>query len=172
MIVLLNALAAGALAMNLTSPSFKDHARIPKHFTCDGEDASPPLAWSGLPDGTKSLALVVDDPDAPPGTWVHWVLYDIPPAPPLLAQGLPKGAAAEKLKSGALQGSSWGVDSFGRVGWSGPCPPPGKPHRYFFRLYALSAPSGLPPRATKAQLLAAIKDKTLASAELVGLYGR
>lgn len=170
MIAALNLLAAAAIAMNLTSPSFKNHARIPKNFTCDGEDLSPELAWSGLPEGTKSLALIVDDPDAPPGTWVHWVLYDIPPAPPLLGQGQPHGAA--RLKNGARQGASWGVDSFSKVGWGGPCPPPGKPHRYVFTLYALSAPTGLPDKAAKAQVLAAIKGTTLGRAELVGLYGR
>ena len=155
-------LAAEKTPMKLTSPAFENHGTIPKRHTCDGQDSSPPLAWSDLPKSAKSLALIMDDPDAPLGTWVHWVLYDFSPEPPSFAVGKSRGAS----------GASWGVDSFSRSAWGGPCPPPGKPHRYFFRLYALNAATGLPPGARKAQLLDAMKGKILATAELVGFYGR
>lgn len=158
-----------APAMKLTSSAFKPRAMIPEKYTCDGPDVSPPLAWAGAPKDAKSFALIVDDPDAPAGTWVHWVIYDIPGATAALPEGLEKSAT---LASGAKQGAAWGVDKFDRVGYSGPCPPPGKPHRYFFKLYALSAALGLPPKATKDQVLAAMDAKILAQAELVGMYGR
>ncbi|MDE2039759.1 MAG: YbhB/YbcL family Raf kinase inhibitor-like protein [Elusimicrobia bacterium] len=148
--------------MKLTSPAFQNGGTIPKKYTCDGQDESPPLDWSGLPEGAKSLALIMDDPDAPMGVWVHWVLYDIAPQPASFAEGHCRGTS----------GRSWGVESFSSQAWRGPCPPPGKPHRYIFHLYALSAPTGLPSGATKAEVLRAIAGKTLAQAELAGLYGR
>ena len=107
----------------LTSPAFKSGETIPKLYTCEGKDPSPELNWTGAPAGTKSFALIMDDPDAPVGLWVHWVLYDIP-------GNLPR---TERVLDGAKHGASWGVDSFSRVGYGGPCPPPGKPHRYFFK---------------------------------------
>jgi Raf kinase inhibitor-like YbhB/YbcL family protein len=111
----------------------------------------------------------MEDPDAPGGTWVHWVIYDVPAT----AGALPEGVAAEEtLPDGSMQGSSWGVDEFERVGYGGPCPPPGKPHRYVFTAYALARTAGLAPRATKDELLQAIKGKVLAKAQLVGVYGR
>ncbi|MBI4678475.1 MAG: YbhB/YbcL family Raf kinase inhibitor-like protein [Elusimicrobia bacterium] len=155
--------------MELKSPSFENNSTVPKRHTCSGEDVSPPLAWTGAPQGTRSLALIMDDPDAPVGTWVHWVLYDLPAESKGLAEGLPK---KETLPDGAKQGLCWGVEDFSRVGYHGPCPPPGKPHRYSFRLYALKEPLGLPPKATKAEVLKAMAGRVLGQAELVGAFKR
>jgi len=155
--------------MELSSPAFEPGGRIPARHTCDGEDLSPPLAWQGLPAGTRRLTVIMDDPDAPPGTWVHWVLYDLPPDAGGLEEGVPKNAA---LDSGASHGVCWGVSSYSRVGYHGPCPPPGAPHRYSFRLYALDSPLGLPPKASKERVERAMEGHVLAVAELVGLYGR
>ena len=124
----------GVLTMSftLTSPAFLHEERIPSQYTCEGEDISPGLEWSNVPEGTKSFTLSCLDPDAPPGTWVHWVLYDLPAGANSLDENLPK---SEKLENGALQGACWGVDSFSRVGYYGPCPPPGHgDHRYFSSL--------------------------------------
>jgi Raf kinase inhibitor-like YbhB/YbcL family protein len=155
--------------MKLSSDAFDAGASIPRRHSCDGEDVSPALHWSGVPEGTKSFALIMDDPDAPPGTWVHWVLYDLAGDATGLPENLPKH---ERLEGGAVQGACWGVDRFSRVGYHGPCPPPGGPHRYFFRLYALDTARELNPRATKAQLLSAMKGHVLAEAELMGTYSR
>lgn len=157
------------LTLKLSSPAFKHNGRIPKANTCDGADDSPALTWSGAPRGTKTLALIMEDPDAPAGTWVHWVIYDVPADEGELAAGMPK---VETLANGASQGQCWGVDSFERVGYYGPCPPPGNPHRYSFKLYALDAKLGLPPAKTKEELLDAMVGHVLAQGELVGLYGR
>ncbi|MBI3292589.1 MAG: YbhB/YbcL family Raf kinase inhibitor-like protein [Elusimicrobia bacterium] len=157
------------VAFELTSTAFQANATIPKKHTCDGEDLSPPLSWSDPPKGTQNLALIMDDPDAPPGTWVHWVLYDLPADLRSLAERLPK---TESLPNGAKQGLCWGVDAFNKVGYYGPCPPPGKPHRYFFKLYALDKKLDLPPKATKAALLKVMQGHILTQAELVGLYRR
>lgn len=157
------------MPMELRSPAFAAGAYIPKKHTCEGEDSSPALSWSGAPKGTKSFALVMDDPDAPPGTWVHWILYDIPASESGLRESLPKTAT---LADGSKHGACWGVSDFERQGYYGPCPPPGKPHRYIFRLYALDKPLGLPSRQTKDQLLTAMSGHILAQAELVGLYKR
>jgi len=153
--------------MNLTSPAFADGAPIPKKFTCDGPDVSPPLAWSGAPANTKTFALIMDDPDAPGSTWVHWVLWNIPGATSSLPEGIPKAETLENL-GGALQGKN----TWPKTGYDGPCPPPGKPHRYFFKLYALDAPLGLKAGATKADVEQAMKPRVLASAQLMGTYGR
>lgn len=158
-----------AMALAISSPAFQAEGAIPKKHTCDGEDLSPALMWTGVPEGTKSLALIMDDPDAPPGTWVHWVLYDLPAEAPGLPEGVPK---EEKLESGATHGICWGVAEFSRVGYYGPCPPPGSPHRYYFKLYALDTKLGLPPRATKDDVLKAMEGHTLAEGELMGTYGR
>ena len=155
--------------MELTSKAFKAKAGIPKRHSCEGEDLSPALSWTGLPAKTQSLALIMDDPDAPPGTWVHWVLYDLPSDLGGLDEGIAK---RESLPNGAKQGLCWGVDEFDRVGYYGPCPPPGKPHRYFFKLYALDKKLGLPARATKAALIEAMQGHIAGQAELVGLYQR
>jgi len=156
-------------AMELTSPAFKANGLIPQKHTCRGADVSPALSWSGAPKNAKSFALVMDDPDAPPGTWVHWVLYDIPAE----SSGLQEGVARmETLSDGSKHGLCWGVDQFTNVGYYGPCPPPGKPHHYFFRLYALDAKLGLGPKAGKPELLKAMQGHVLAQAELTGLYQR
>ena len=153
------------MALQLTSSAFQPNADIPKKFTCDGPDVSPALRWTYPPPGTEALALVCDDPDAPVGTWVHWVLYDLPAAARDLPEGLPK---EEVLKNGARQGRN----DFRRIGYGGPCPPPGPAHRYFFRLYALNAKTNLKPGATKAELLKAMEGRILAQAELMGKYKR
>ena len=149
----------------MTSDAFAPGEMIPKKFTCDGPDLSPKLAWSAPPAGTQSFALIMDDPDAPVGTWVHWVLYDLPAN----VLELPEGLAKDKeLPSGARQGRN----DFGKIGYGGPCPPGSKPHRYFFKLYALNTKLGLGAGATKADLLRAMKGHILAQAELLGKYGR
>ena len=157
------------MAFEIKSAAFEGRAAIPKKYTCDGEDVSSPLSWTGAPAGAKSFAIIMDDPDAPPGTWVHWLIYDLPGDTAKLEEGIPK---KEGLANGAKQGLVWGVDSFNRVGYYGPCPPPGKPHRYYFKLYALDAMLGLPPKVTKPKLLDAMKGHILAQAELIGLYKR
>src|SRR5215831_16591109 len=118
--------------MQLTSTAFTEDGNIPKQHTGDGKDISPELHWSGAPTGTKSFALICDDPDAPRGTWVHWVVFNLPPAKTVLPEGVP---TTGKLASGAVQGKN----DFGKLGYGGPSPPKGKPHRYFFKIYALDA---------------------------------
>ncbi len=156
-------------ALTLTSPAFKHMERIPKVHTCDGKDLSPALRWGGVPKQAKSLALIMDDPDAPPGTWVHWILYDIPPGLKDLPEGLPK---TEVVLGAPKHGLCWGVAQFDRVGYYGPCPPPGSPHRYFFKLYALDSLLGLKARAAKDEVLKAMEGHVLANVELVGIYQR
>ncbi|MBI4514923.1 MAG: YbhB/YbcL family Raf kinase inhibitor-like protein [Deltaproteobacteria bacterium] len=153
------------MAFTLSSSAFKAGATIPKQHTCAGADLSPGLFWSGAPSATTHFALIADDPDAPVGTWVHWVLYDLPAHTSDLLPGLPPD---EALPNGAKQG----LNDFRKVGYGGPCPPPGKPHRYFFKLYALDAPTALKARATKAQVLRAIDGHVLGQAELMGTYQR
>jgi Raf kinase inhibitor-like YbhB/YbcL family protein len=155
-----------AAALTLTSTAFAHNGEIPAHHTCEGKDVSPPLAWSGLPAGTKSLALIVDDPDAPDPkapktTWVHWVLYNLPAD----AGGLPEGVAAGDLPAGTREGRN----DWKRTGWGGPCPPLGR-HRYFFKLYALDAELPDLGRPDKARVEAAMKGHVLGQAELVGTY--
>jgi len=150
-------------SFGLSSSAFKANAAIPAQYACDGPDRSPALSWSGSPAATKSFALIADDPDAPVGTWVHWVLYDLPGDRNELPAGIPTD---ETVLGGAKQG----VNDFRKVGYNGPCPPPGKPHRYFFKLYALDRSTGLKPRATKAEVLRAIEGHVLAQAELIGAY--
>lgn len=134
-------------------------------YTCDGADRSPPLRWSDPPDQTKSFALIADDPDAPGGTWVHWVLYAVPADLRELAEGLP-------ARETVLGVGSQGLNDFRKVGYGGPCPPRGPAHRYFFRLYALDTEVTLPPRKTKADLLKAIERHVLGQSELMGRYKR
>ncbi len=155
--------------MKLTTTAFDGGGSIPAKDTCDGQDVSPPLAWVGAPEGTRAFVLIMDDPDAPPGTWVHWVLFNVPADTTGLKEDLPK---TETLADGSAQGACWGVSSFSRVGYHGPCPPPGKPHRYFFRLYALDTPLDLPARASQADVRRAAEGHVLAEAELMGTYGR
>jgi hypothetical protein len=154
-----------AMALTLSSSAFKPGGEIPKQYTCEGADVSPALQWAGAPAGTKSFALIADDPDAPVGTWVHWVVYDLPGDATALPQGIP---TKDTLAGDGKQG----VNDFRKVGYGGPCPPPGKPHRYFFKLYALDAPTNLKPRASKAEVLRAIEGHVLAQAELMGMYRR
>jgi Raf kinase inhibitor-like YbhB/YbcL family protein len=157
------------MAFTLTSPAFSEGGTIPPKHTCSGADLSPPLQWSGAPAGTKSFALILDDPDAPPGTWVHWVVQGIPADANGMEEGVPK---KETLPDGTRQGLAWGVESFSRVGYSGPCPPPGAPHRYYFKLYALDAPLNLPAKATKFDVEKAMKGHVLGEAKLMGKFGR
>jgi Raf kinase inhibitor-like YbhB/YbcL family protein len=152
------------MTLKLTSTAFVEGAAIPARHTCDGENLSPPLAWEGVPEGTKTLALVADDPDAPRGTWVHWVVYGIPAATRTLPENLP---ARETLDDGTRQGTN----DFQKPGYGGPCPPSGT-HRYYFKLYALDTDLTLPPAATKDQLLKALDTHILAQGELMGRYTR
>ena len=158
--------AGGAMAFELTSSAFGANQTIPKKHTCDGGDASPPLAWKDPPAATKTFALVCDDPDAPAGTWVHWVAWDMPPT----LRALPENVAkAPTLDDGTRQGTN----DFKRVGYGGPCPPPGHgPHRYVFKLYAIDSVLGIAPGSTKAALEKAITGHTLARTELIGRYER
>ena len=153
------------MSLQISSAAFSAGETIPKKFTCDGPDVSPNLTWTDSPPKTQSFALIMDDPDAPVGTWVHWVLYDLPADARELSEGIAK---QEQLSNGARQGRN----DFGKIGYGGPCPPPGKPHRYFFKLYALDAKLNLKSGATKAEVERAMKGHILAQAELIGKYGR
>jgi Raf kinase inhibitor-like YbhB/YbcL family protein len=159
------------MAFELKSPAFSADTRIPKDHTGEGKDSSPALAWAHAPAGVKSFALIMDDPDAPVGLWIHWVLFDIPGT----ARALPENLAKiESLPDGSKQGVCWAVRDADceRVGYHGPLPPPGKPHRYFFKLYALDTVLNLPPKATKGQVVGAMEGHILAEARLIGLYER
>ena len=157
------------MTLTLTSSAFRNGQPLPERNSCEGEDLSPPLSWTGTPAGTKAWALIMEDPDAPAGVWVHWVLYDVSFATTSLKEGLPKN---DVFPDGAMQGMSGGVTRFRDVGYSGPCPPPGKPHHYVFKLYALDKKLDLAPGAAKEKVLAAMKGHILAQAELIGLYQR
>ncbi len=151
--------------ISISAEAFKDGGNIPAVYTCDGRNISPALTWSGIPAGTKSIALIVDDPDASRGTFVHWVLFNIPPD----ARGLPEAVPENQtLKDGSRQGNT----SYGEAGYGGPCPPPGKPHRYYFKVYALDTKLDLPAGATKADVEKAMDGHILAKGELIGKYGR
>jgi len=153
------------MALQLHSPKWKSGETIPTRYTGDGPDVSPPLEFEGVPNGTKAFALICDDPDAPVGTWVHWVIYDIPGG----AKGLPEGVA----KDGVLpDGSRQGRNSWKKTGYGGPSPPPGKPHRYFFRLYALREPLGLGPGLNAKDVEAAARAKAIEASQYLGTYGR
>jgi len=152
------------MAITITSTAFSEGSMIPQNYACDGEDISPPLAWSGVPDGTKSLALICDDPDAPMGTWVHWVLFNIPAH----IMELPAKIPPEKI---IQNGAKHGINDFRKFGYSGPCPPGGT-HRYFFNFYALDAQIELDAGITKAEFLKAMKGHILAEGKLTGKYRR
>jgi Raf kinase inhibitor-like YbhB/YbcL family protein len=152
------------MLLDITSAAFAHGGMIPQKYTCDGMDVSPPLAWSGVPEGTKTLALISDDPDAPVGTWVHWVLYNIPAGVTELPEGIPSDAT---LKNGAKHG----ITDFKRLGYGGPCPPGGT-HRYYFKLYALDTVLELEAGCTKKELLAAMEGHVLADGQLMGKYAR
>ena len=149
----------------LASSAFASGAAIPDAYTCTGGDVSPALAWSGALTPIVSFALIADDPDAPAGTWVHWLIWNIPPTMQALPKDMPKGG---RLDSGVLQGRN----DFRKTGYNGPCPPPGKTHRYFFRMYALDAKLTLEPGATRQQLDAAMKGHIVGEAEYMGTYRR
>lgn len=153
-----------AMAFELKSPAFGYGEPIPRRYTCDGEDVSPPLEWTDPPAGTVSFALIMDDPDAPVGTWDHWVLFDIPADVRSLPEGVPPDAEPP-------QGGRHGQNSWRRLGYGGPCPPGGT-HRYFFRLYALDTTLDLPSGATKGDVLQAMEGHILGQAELMGTYSR
>ena len=149
--------------MVITSTAFEEDGTIPVIYSCDGADISPELNWTGVPEGTQSFALILDDPDAPGGTFTHWVIFNIPADATGLEENVPKTAT---LASGAIQGRN----SFGMIGYGGPCPPLGQSHRYFFTVYALDTALDLASGASKAQLLAAIEGHILAEAEIMGNF--
>ena len=151
--------------LSIYSNVFEDGATLSSAYTCDGDDISPAISWEEVPAGTQSMALIMDDPDAPGRTFVHWVIYNIPAR----SGGLPSGVAKNNtLDDGSLQGKN----NFGKIGYGGPCPPSGKPHRYVFKVYALNTELDLKSGATKSQLEAAMKGHILAQGEMVGTYGR
>lgn len=150
--------------MKIMSTAFKEGAPIPPKYTCDGAGKSIPLRWEDIPDGTQSLALIMDDPDAPSGTWVHWVVYNLPPTAKLLTEGL---TTAPILANGAVQGKNTGK----KTGYSGPCPPD-REHRYFFKLYALDTMLESKLGLTKAELLEAMQDHILEECQTFGVYDR
>lgn len=152
------------MTIKLKSAAFANGGMIPKKCTCDGEDVSPPLSWTGIPVAVKGFALICDDPDAPMGTWVHWVLFNLPPETKDLPENIPPQTM---LENGAKQGKN----DFGKVGYGGPCPPSGV-HRYFFKIYALDLELALEGGATKEQLLNAMQGHILAHGELMGTYKR
>jgi Raf kinase inhibitor-like YbhB/YbcL family protein len=150
--------------IKLTSTAFKEGEAIPRAYTCDGVNISPPLEWSGIPSTGKTIAIVADDPDAPGGTWVHWILYNLPADNIGLVENLP---ASETLKAGGFQGRN----DFGKIGYGGPCPPSGM-HRYFFKIYALDGELPLKAGATKAELMKAMEGHIIVQGQLMGTYRR
>ncbi len=154
-----------AMALTIQSSAFSDGEMMDAKYTCKGADISPPLSWEGVPEGTKSLVLICDDPDAPFMTWVHWVVYDIPPDVRSLPEGIPK---TDTLASGGKQGRN----DFRKIGYGGPCPPPGGPHRYFFKLYALDTMLNEGPGLTKKALLKKMEGHILEEAQLIGKFKR
>ena len=153
------------MTIQISSPAFSEGNPISKKYSCDAEDLSPPLAWSGIPAGAKSLALIADDPDAPDGTWVHWVLFNIPATLTSLPEGVKKSPTVENI-------GTQGKNGFGKAGYGGPCPPKGKSHRYFFKLYALDTALNLQAGASKADLEKAMQGHILAQGQLMCTYGR
>jgi Raf kinase inhibitor-like YbhB/YbcL family protein len=154
-------------AMNLpiTSTAFAEGQPIPPKYTCEGSDISPPLTWTNGPANTRSFALIAEDPDAPMGTWVHWVIYDLTPS----TKSLPEDVARTQFITG---NAKQGINDFHRLGYGGPCPPPGKPHRYIFKLYALDRTLDLKPGATKKDVETAMRGHVLAEGHLMGTYQR
>lgn len=167
--LILSALLAGfcfgkPVTIHVTSTAFKASGLIPARYTCDGENMSPAVAWDTVPAATKSIALIADDPDAPMGTWVHWVVYNLPSTMRALKEGIP---TVDTLINGGYQG----INDFEQVGYGGPCPPNGT-HRYFFKVYALDTLLALSGKVTKQQLEKAMKGHILGQGELVGRYSR
>jgi hypothetical protein len=155
---------SGKAALRVTSPGFGEGEIIPKRYTCEGEDVSPSFKWKGVPEGAKSLALICEDPDAPGGMWVHWVIFNLPAA----MEGLASGVSAEEIVG---RGARYGVNDFGVSGYRGPCPPGGA-HRYYFRLYALDTELDLASGATRGQLLQAMEGHVVAEGHIMGIYER
>lgn len=151
--------------LQIETGAFEPAGTIPQRYTCDGEDLSPSLSWSEPPAGTQSLILICDDPDAPSGTWTHWVLFNIP----AMARSLPEGIPADPLVEGA---GTHGANSWRHLGYGGPCPPEGSAHRYQFQLYALDISLDLEPGASRSEVAKAMKDHVLAEGQLLGRYSR
>ena len=154
------------MTWKLTSPAFENGQRIPAEFTCEGTDISPELNWSTPPESTLELVLIMDDPDAPMGTWTHWLIYAMSPTLTSLPENVEKSSTVASIQA------KQGITSFRRPGYGGPCPPPGSDHRYFFRLYAVDTETKLPPDASKAELEKAIQGHVIGKAELMGTYSR
>ncbi|HEY81752.1 MAG TPA: YbhB/YbcL family Raf kinase inhibitor-like protein [Dehalococcoidia bacterium] len=153
------------MILSISSSAFEEGGKIPAKHTCEGQDISPALAWGEPPAGTQSFALIMDDPDAPGGVFTHWVLFNLPP----ISRNLPEGVPAQaQLPDGSFQGKN----DFGKIGYGGPCPPPGRPHRYQFTLYALDQPLNLPAGASKKQVIQAMQGHILAQGRLTGTYQR
>lgn len=152
------------MTIKVTSSAFEEGSMIPHKYTCDGSDVSPPLAWKGIPEGAKTLVLICDDPDAPMGTWVHWVLFNLPASVEYLPESVPPD---HELKNGAKQGRN----DFRKIGYGGPCPPRGT-HRYYFKLYALDTSLHLEAGASKADALRVMEGHVLAQGQLMGRYER
>jgi Raf kinase inhibitor-like YbhB/YbcL family protein len=153
------------MQIQLSSTAFKEGEAIPVAYTCDGKNISPPLSWASVPQGAQSLALIVDDPDAPAGTWVHWVVFNLSPALSSLSEGASSSGSQDTFGMA-------GTSSFRKSGYGGPCPPKGKPHRYFFKLYVLDILLGLKSGASKADVEKAMQAHILAQGQLMGTYGR
>lgn len=151
--------------LSVTTDAFPPGGNIPGEFTCSGKNESPPLTWSGVPDGTRSIAVLCSDPDAPSGIFIHWVLYNIPAGSSGLEKGIPRKPVLEN-------GSLHGMNSYGKLEYSGPCPPPGAAHRYFFRVYALDIPLALRSPASAKVLENAISGHILAEGEVMGMFRR
>ena len=151
--------------LNLTSSGFASGASIPNKFTCKGEDVSPALEWSGAPPKTVSFVIIMDDPDAPSGTWLHWVMWNVPATVNSLSEGVPKRG---QLQDGASQGRN----SFEKTGYNGPCPPPGQTHRYYFHVWALDSKLDLQPGAGRREVGGAAKGHILAHGEYMGTIHR
>jgi Raf kinase inhibitor-like YbhB/YbcL family protein len=155
------------IELAITSSAFEDGAAIPSQFTCDGANESPALSWSGAPKDIAAYALIVEDPDAPSGMFIHWVLYDVPGTTTSLPQALPKTPSLS-----SLGGAKQGTNGFKKVGYDGPCPPKGAPHHYHFKLFALDKPLGIAPGASRDQIMDAMKGHELGHGEIIGTYAR
>lgn len=152
-------------AFRLESSAFREGETIPRQFTCEGEDISPALRWTAPPAGTRSFVLIAEDPDAPGGVWTHWIVFNLPAHVHQIPENVAKQA---QVPGGGLQG----LNSFGHIGYGGPCPPPGRPHHYFFRLYALDTVLSLKAGTSRQEVLDAVKGHILAKTHLMGLFGR
>ncbi|MBI5326812.1 MAG: YbhB/YbcL family Raf kinase inhibitor-like protein [Deltaproteobacteria bacterium] len=160
-----NTIAKEVDTMQIKNTAFEDNGLIPRKHTCDGADISPPLTWTKPPAGTKSIVLICDDPDAPMGTWDHWVLYGLSPETTSLPENVPP-------QKEVLKGAKQGINDFRKIGYGGPCPPKGPAHRYFFKIYALDTELNLPAGITKKDVEKAMKGHILAEGQLMGKYGR